>query len=156
MNKLAVLAVALTCWSAVPGCERSKDDPGNGSAAAPGPGTSSPTETGAPGTLQVSGKGLDLYSVFDATGENKINFTRTGKPIEVPAGPCIVALNGIRKQQTVKPGERNRLVAPFYLGQVVFQELSQQSVPLFVSHLPLLIEQLVHQSLQFLSLSPQH
>ena len=63
------------------------------------------------GTLRVLGKGKDLFEVFDETGKNKISFTRTGKTLEVPAGPCVVALNGIRKQVVIKPGEQTALQA---------------------------------------------
>jgi len=49
------------------------------------------------GSVVVQGLGKELYAVFDVTGEQKFDFTRTNKKIEVLSGSYLIEMNGTRR-----------------------------------------------------------
>lgn len=98
------LAIALV----VTGCGRRESDL-EAEPAGPDSAGGAPTDTAevvGTGTVLVVGIGEDLYDVFDATGENKLGFTHTGKELTVPAGKCTVVLNNTRQTVTVEPDQQ--------------------------------------------------
>jgi outer membrane protein assembly factor BamB len=69
--------------------------------------TTSPTEESAnPASVVVAGTGNDLYYVFDATGEQKIDFTSTNEEIQLPPGTYTVSLQGIRQTVEAAAGQK--------------------------------------------------
>jgi hypothetical protein len=80
------------------GCRRSNEEP-------------APPEAAAKGAVVVAGEGVDLYHAYDETGARKHDFTRTGKPLTVPAGTCLVILNNTKRKAVVKPGEKTEVPA---------------------------------------------
>jgi hypothetical protein len=68
--------------------------------------TSSTDKSAAPCSVVVSGTGHDLYYVFDAKGEQKINFTGTNKEIALPPGTYTVSLHNIRKTVDAAAGQK--------------------------------------------------
>ncbi len=63
------------------------------------------------GSVVVTGLGKDLYSVFDVTGEDKVDFTRTNRSIDVLEGSYIVELAGTRRVVSVAAGETTSIAA---------------------------------------------
>lgn len=63
------------------------------------------------GSVVVTGLGKGLYSVFDATGEHKVDFTRTNRAIDVLEGPYIVELAGTRRVVSIAAGEITSIAA---------------------------------------------
>jgi hypothetical protein len=63
------------------------------------------------GSVVVNGLGEGLYSVFDVTGEHKVDFTRTNRPIDVLEGAYMVTLSNTRRVVTVVAGETTEVVA---------------------------------------------
>jgi len=110
--KASYIAIALAGFCLFVGCRRAEE----GSTGAVTESTTKDVQpaaggskAGGEGTLVVLGRGKDLYDVFDESGQNKINFTNTSKPLQVPAGSFVVILNGSRRPAVVKPGEETRL-----------------------------------------------
>ncbi|MCD4750414.1 MAG: VWA domain-containing protein [Thermoanaerobaculales bacterium] len=63
------------------------------------------------GTLVVSGLGKSLYSVFDVTGEEKVDFTRTNRPMDLLEGSYLVELEGTRRVVIVAAGKTTTVKA---------------------------------------------
>ncbi len=63
------------------------------------------------GSLVVTGLGKDLYSVFDVTGEKKVDFTRTNRPMDLLEGSYLVELAGTRRITRVTAGETTSIKA---------------------------------------------
>ena len=62
------------------------------------------------GRIVVQGDGEQLYRVYDSTGERKLQFTSTGKEIELLPGDYVVVLGEDRWPATVTAGERTVVV----------------------------------------------
>lgn len=63
------------------------------------------------GSVTVAGAGQDLYELYDASGEHKLQFKSTGGPMEVLAGDYLAALNRRTQPVSVRAGEHKTLAA---------------------------------------------
>ncbi len=63
------------------------------------------------GSIIVSGLGKALFSVFDVTGSEKVDFTRTNHPIDVLEGSYLVELNGTRRVAVVEADKTTTIKA---------------------------------------------
>ena len=61
------------------------------------------------GVLLVQGDGVNLYEVWDKDKETKLNFTRTGKGLELFPGTYTVILNNISQKITVAAEDTTRI-----------------------------------------------
>jgi hypothetical protein len=68
--------------------------------------TSSTDKSAKPCSVVVLGTGQDLYYVFDAKGEQKIDFTGTNKEIVLPPGTYTVSLHNIRQTVDAVAGQK--------------------------------------------------
>jgi len=61
------------------------------------------------GSLLVKGQGQDLYYVFKAESGEKVDFTRTGKEMSLPAGKYKVTLQGVDRDVLIRGNEQFKL-----------------------------------------------
>ena len=106
MTRHDAITVVAVCLGLVSGCSRSQDESEVAAAAGKTEGSSpaSATRPAATGTLKVTGKGTDLIRVFGASADKPLVVASTGGAVTVPAGPCTVELNKIRKKAEVAAG----------------------------------------------------
>ncbi len=110
MSQRDVVAVSVACLGMLAGCGRSGDKPAGKVPLTKKPASASAPAKDAPtGTLMVSGKGTDLYRVFDEAGKTSKGYTGTGVPFTLPPGTYTIVLNNTSKKATVRSGEQTTL-----------------------------------------------
>lgn len=79
--------------------------------------------TGSPGegSLLVTGQGVDMYYVFGAKDNQKINFTYTGRTMNLPAGHYRVILNNTETLVTIRTNKKSEV----HSGMLVIEGTGQ-------------------------------